>query len=91
MQQIQQDNSVEVQIEIEKYQQQAITDIDRLHQLKQEALLAQQRKVMKEVLTQIIHTIFQKVNKQIKAKCENAQYQKRVTNFYIHLFRKYKS
>ena len=54
-------------------------------------MLAQQRKVTKEVLTQILHTIFQKVNKILKAKCENAQYQKRVTNFYIYLFRKYKS
>ena len=91
VQQIEQENKGAVQLEIDKYEQQTITDIDRLHQLKHETILAQQRKVTKQVFKHIIHSIFERVDKKLEAKCENAQFQKKVTNFYINLFRKYKT
>ena len=76
------------QLEQQNYKKQTIDDIDRLHKLKQEAILLQQKKVMKQLSQQMIKKTLNRVYLKLENRYDSL-FQNSVNNFYIALFRKY--
>nr|YP_009532750.1 ATP synthase CF0 subunit I [Pedobesia claviformis]AYC65292.1 ATP synthase CF0 subunit I [Pedobesia claviformis] len=84
------ENNVEsVKDVFEQYELQTVKDIDKLHVLKHEAILAQQRKSKKEVIQKVIKSVFKIVYAKLEAQKNNPEFQRKVTNHYIKLFRNY--
>nr|AYC64534.1 ATP synthase CF0 subunit I [Pseudoderbesia arbuscula] len=78
-----------VELEKAKYKKQTIDDIERLKKLKQETILFQQQKAIKQLSKQIISLALKQVYKKIENRYDGV-FQTSVNNFYIALFRNYK-
>lgn len=85
---IKQQSLVTAEMEKEKYKKQTVDDIERLKKLKQDTILFQQQKAIKQLSKQVINLAL----KQVYTKIENRYdrlFQNSVNNFYIALFRNY--
>ena len=76
------------ELEKAKYKKQTIDDIERLKKLKQETILFQQQKAIKQLSRQVISLALKQVYKKIENRYDGV-FQTSVNNFYIALFRNY--
>lgn len=87
---IHENSLITMKLENQKYSDQAIEDIDRLYKVKEETILYQQQKIIKEIMKQVIQSAFKQVYDKLE-KRQDAYFQTSVTNYYITLFRNYKN
>ncbi len=85
---IREQSLITAETEKEKYQKQTIEDIERLEKLKQETIIFQQQKAIKQLSKQVITLALKQVYKKIENRYDG-QFQNSVNNFYIALFRNY--
>nr|YP_009330305.1 ATP synthase subunit b [Lambia antarctica]ANN39069.1 ATP synthase subunit b [Lambia antarctica] len=79
---------ITAQTEKEKYKKQTVEDIERLQKLKQETILFQQQKAIKQISKQVITLALNQVYKKIENRYDGV-FQNSVNNFYLALFRNY--
>lgn len=75
-------------MEKDKYKKQTIEDIERLEKLKQDTIVFQQQKAIKQLSKQVITLALEQVYKKIENRYDRV-FQTSVNNFYIALFRNY--
>ena len=75
-------------MEKDKYKKQTIEDIERLEKLKQDTIVFQQQKAIKQLSKQVITLALEQVYKKIENRYDRV-FQTLVNNFYIALFRNY--
>lgn len=75
-------------MEKDKYKNQTIEDIERLKKLKQDTIVFQQQKAIKQLSKQVITLALEQVYKKIENRYDRP-FQISVNNFYISLFRNY--
>lgn len=78
-----------IELENKRSIDQAKEDIDRLYKVKEETILYQQQKIIKEIMHQVIELAFDQVYQKLATKRDRI-FQTSVTNYYINLFRNYK-
>ena len=81
---------VTAQLEDERYGEQAIEYIDRLYKVKEETIEFQRQQVIKEISRKMIKSAFEQVYKKLENRSDSA-FQKAVNNFYLNLFKNYKT
>ncbi len=86
---IHENSLVTIELENKRSSDQAIEDIDRLYKVKEETILYQQQKIIKEIMHQVIDSAFEQVYHKLENKRDKV-FQTSVTNYYINLFRNYK-
>ena len=87
---IHKNGEVTAQLEDERYGEQAIEYIDRLYKVKEETIEFQRQQVIKEISRKMIKSAFEQVYKKLENRSDSA-FQKAVNNFYLNLFKNYKT
>jgi len=85
---VQKNSFITAEVEVAKCQKQGQEDIERLYKVKDETILFQEQKIIKEISQQIIRCALQQVYKKLENRYDD-YFQNSVNNFYIALFRNY--